>query len=295
MTSQRPTVLLIEDEPDYARVLQEMLVRETNPPLGVTSVDRLRAGLDHLAKGGIDVVLLDLFLPDSRGLDTFTRIHLHVPEIPIVVLTVYDDDAVALEAVRKGAQDYLLKGHVDGKMLSRVIRYAIERHRMQATLRSLSLLDDLTGLYNRRGFLTLGAQHVKLALRTNRGSLVMMADLDGLKQINDSFGHPEGDLALVRTAEILRGTFRTSDILGRIGGDEFAVLAIEARQDSGEVLMARLQENLVRYNAQPDLRYKLSISAGVATLDPEGTLSVEDLMARADAALYDQKRRQVKP
>lgn len=283
-------VLLIEDDPDYARGICDRLSSETSHLFDLECAGTLESGLEHLAKGGADLVLLDLILPDSKGLDTFARVYTQAPEVPIVVLTVFGDEALALEAVGKGAQDYLPKGQTDGKMLSRVIRYAIERHRMQAALRSLSLLDDLTGLYNRRGFMRLSEQHLKLARRTNRGSLLVFADVDHLKQINDTYGHKEGDAALIEAAGILKATFRTSDVIARIGGDEFAVLAIEARKDSGDVLASRLREKLRDRNAHKHHTYQLSLSVGVACLDPSAISSLEDLMVEADKALYEQKR-----
>ncbi|MBI2495958.1 MAG: diguanylate cyclase, partial [Candidatus Omnitrophica bacterium] len=219
MSDQRIRVLVVEDDAHYANLLTAALSGETARLFQVEWVETLQAGFAHLANGSTDAVLLDLFLPDSNGLDTFERVRMHAPEVPIVVLTVLDDDAVALEAVRQGAQDYLVKGQVPAERLSRVIGYAIERHRMQTILRSLSLVDELTHLYIRRGFLNLATQHLKLAQRTKRGLSLAFIDLDGLKQINDTLGHHEGDCALVETAEILKRTFRSSDIMARIGGD----------------------------------------------------------------------------
>jgi len=284
------TVLLIEDDPAYATLLRNLLSWESNPSFELECTDRLQAGLTRLSRGAADVILLDLSLPDSHGLDTFVQLQAQAPEIPIVVLTISNDDSMGLEAVRKGAQDYLVKGQEDAKMLARVLRYAIERHRMQSALRTLSLLDGLTGLYNRRGFLTLAEQHLKLAYRTQRGLLLVFADVDNLKQINDTYGHPEGDYALIKTGELLRTTFRTSDIAARIGGDEFAVIAIEARADSAEALINRFQTALRDYNTHTDRSYKLSVSIGAAYLDPHESASIESLMARADEALYSEKR-----
>lgn len=290
MSGQRIRVLVVEDDAIYANLLKAALSGETARIFQVEWAETLQAGLAHLANSSTDVVLLDLFLPDSNGLDTFERVRMHAPEVPIVVLTVLDDDAVALEAVRQGAQDYLVKGQVPAERLSRVIGYAIERHRMQTTLRSLSLVDELTQLYNRRGFLNLAAQHLKLAQRTKRGLSLAFIDLDGLKQINDTCGHHEGDLALVETAEILKRTFRSSDIMARLGGDEFAILAIEAQEDSGGRLARRLQDKVREHNAQQQRSHELSLSMGIAHLDPQSSSSVEGLMTRADQALYEQKR-----
>ena len=290
MTMKRINVLLIEDQPEDVNLFKEVLLHESGVTFFVQPVDRLVTGLERMAKDGADVILLDLFLPDSQGLDTFTKVHLQAPEVPIVVLTAIDDDALALQAVRSGAQDYVVKGETEGKVLSRIIRHAIERHRMQATLRSLSLLDELTGLYNRRGFSTLAKQHLKLAQRTQRGLIFFLGDVDGLKQINDTFGHQVGDLALTETAEVLRTSFRSSDIIARIGGDEFAIIAIEASKDSVEAITARVREQMRIAHTKKHLCYKLSLSLGAVYVDAERRCTVEELIAEADEALYKQKR-----
>jgi diguanylate cyclase (GGDEF)-like protein/PAS domain S-box-containing protein len=165
-----------------------------------------------------------------------------------------------------------------------------ERVRMEETLRALALIDDLTSLYNRRGFSTLGQQQLKAANRTKRRMVLLFADLDGLKQINDAFGHPEGDRALIEVANALRETFRESDIVARIGGDEFVVLAIETNGSPAEVLATRLQEDLKARNAREDRHYKLSLSMGLARYDPEHPCSIDELLAQADRAMYEQKR-----
>ena len=165
-----------------------------------------------------------------------------------------------------------------------------ERKRAEAAIHTLSLADELTGLYNRRGFLAFSKQHLNSVYRTNKGVVVVYADLDGLKGINDSFGHKEGDRALAKTAELLKETFRSSDILGRLGGDEFTALAAVEPDGGVEKLISRLQLKFARYNAQKLVPYKLSISIGVAQFTPEGAQSMEDLMAQADAAMYENKR-----
>jgi MinD-like ATPase involved in chromosome partitioning or flagellar assembly/CheY-like chemotaxis protein len=125
-------VLLIEDNPGDARLIQMMLAEARGAPFDIERADRLSTGLGRLATGGIDVVLLDLSLPDSQGLDTFARVHAQAPEVPIVLLTGLEDEELGVEAMREGAQDYLVKGQVDSRLLVRSMRYAIERHRMQA-------------------------------------------------------------------------------------------------------------------------------------------------------------------
>jgi diguanylate cyclase (GGDEF)-like protein/PAS domain S-box-containing protein len=165
-----------------------------------------------------------------------------------------------------------------------------ERVRMEETLRALALVDDLTGLYNRRGFFTLAEQQLKAAERAQRKMVLLFADFDRLKQINDAFGHAEGDRALIESANVLKETFRESDIIARIGGDEFVVLATETGGSPTEVLAARLQENLEARNLRRDRDYTLSLSLGLARYDPERPCSIDDLLIQADKAMYERKQ-----
>ena len=290
MTTDRIRVLLIEDDPDYARLVESQLCDQAGSPFRLEHADTLHKGLQRLAQGEPDVILLDLVLPESQGLETYARVYIQVPHIPVVVLTAFETEPVALEAVRNGAQDFVDKAQADRKRLTRAIQYAIERQRLQMTLRNLSLLDELTGLYNRRGFLRLASQQMKLADRTRRSSLLIAADLDGLKLINDQFGHPEGDRALTEAGRILKQAFRASDVAARVGGDEFMIFAIEARVDGQESIVARLQQRLEEANTKAPRPYPLSFSVGVVRVDPELILPLEELMAQADEALYEQKR-----
>ena len=166
-----------------------------------------------------------------------------------------------------------------------------ERKRAEAALQSLSLVDELTGLYNRRGFLAVTEQHVAAIRRDKKIPIVVYADLDGLKEISDSFGHHEGDRALANAAEILKETFRSSDILARLGGDEFIVLAAIAQDESAELLTGRLQEQFGISNTLNGRPYDLSVSVGVAHFEDGDRYSIEDLMAEADRAMYEDKRR----
>ena len=295
MNDKDVRVLLIEDSPGDARLIRETLAEVRGARFDFECVDRLSTGLERLAAGGIDVVLLDLGLPDSLGLDTFIKVRAQAVEVPIVVLTGLDDETLAVKALQKGAQEYLLKEDVNSGMLARALRYSIERHRLLAAIRSLSLVDDLTGVYNRRGFLTLAEQQLKLAHRMKKRLLLMYADLDGLKQINDTFGHQEGDMALIKVAEILKATFRASDIVARLAGDEFVVLVIETGGVRADAITARLQEKLEALIAREDRRYKLSLSMGVACYDPERSCSIDELLARADTLMYEHKQSKRNP
>jgi diguanylate cyclase (GGDEF)-like protein len=174
--------------------------------------------------------------------------------------------------------------------LQKTILCAVRQSLLDKELQSLALTDDLTGLYNRRAFLALATQQVKSMRRRGQCLLLFFVDVDQFKLINDSFGHREGDFALVRTAEALEKAFRDSDIVARLGGDEFAVLAPEATCQDQEVILRRLQRKVRDLNTERP-NYELSISVGVARFDPKRSTSVGELMEEADAAMYQEKRR----
>ncbi|MDP2959408.1 MAG: diguanylate cyclase [Longimicrobiales bacterium] len=289
---QRPIkVLLVESDRAYLDVLRERLGEvRSGAGVEVEWAEGVSQALARLNQGGIDAVLLDLDLPDSQGIVTFERTYAFAPDVPIIVLTNRDDESLAVSTVQGGAQDYLVKQELAGGLLARALRHAIERHRLLSALRSLSLIDDLTGLYNRRGFADLGEQYLKLARRTARGITVVFLDLDRFKTINDSLGHHIGDRALIKVAEILRATFRQSDIIGRLGGDEFAVLALEASGESAELLVDRLRERFREFNQVSREQYQLSVSIGMTRHDGDMRVRLEDLLAEADNAMYEEKR-----
>lgn len=174
--------------------------------------------------------------------------------------------------------------------LRRAAVWAVEKSLLDREIRSLAITDELTGFFNRRGFLAASAQQLKLAHRDRLNLLLFFCDLDNLKGINDSYGHREGDLALIRTADALEETFRESDLLARLGGDEFAVLAWEASLPDIKTILGRLAKNLDKANAD-ETEYKLSLSVGVGRYDPNFPVPLGELMATADAAMYKQKRR----
>jgi diguanylate cyclase (GGDEF)-like protein len=193
----------------------------------------------------------------------------------------------------KYLREVLKSGRPDPEIMSEALLLAVRcalKHSILERELSLALTDDLTGLHNRRGFMSLAAHQLKLARRNTQGALLFFADVDNLKYINDSYGHREGDLALMRAAAALGETFRDSDVLARFGGDEFAVLAIETTNQNQQAILRRMDESLAALNAD-ESRYQVRLSVGVARFDPLQALPLDELIVCADEAMYEQKRR----
>ena len=170
------------------------------------------------------------------------------------------------------------------------MRDVTEHMRSLERLRSLSNVDPLTGLLNRRGFIAAAQKQLSLAQRTKREMLLIFLDLDNLKQINDSQGHIEGDQGLIEAALILQKTFRQPDILCRYGGDEFSVLALEAVGGSGDTISTRLKNNIEEHNSRKREGKQISMSLGIANFNPEMPIPIEELIERADLRMYEDKR-----
>jgi diguanylate cyclase (GGDEF)-like protein/PAS domain S-box-containing protein len=160
-------------------------------------------------------------------------------------------------------------------------------------LRAMSLRDELTGLFNRRGFLEHARQLLRNAARSRREACVFFADLNGMKVINDSLGHEVGDRAIIATAKLLTGVFRDSDILARLGGDEFAIFAPECSSEDVRAICERLAAHLESLNRSAEEPFCLSISIGSSAFDPGTPTDLDTLMERADQQMYEQKRARV--
>ncbi|GAB4543756.1 MAG: hypothetical protein Fur0020_13270 [Thermodesulfovibrionia bacterium] len=164
-----------------------------------------------------------------------------------------------------------------------------DRKRMEEELRELSLTDELTGLLNRRGFFVHVEQYLKIVRRQKSGILMLYADLDNLKGINDRYGHREGDLALIQVARILKENYRESDIIARIGGDEFVVIPVGSSGDCIDIISSRLLKAVDAYNSRSQKGYRLSLSFGIACYDPQNPCSIDELLSSADKRMYENK------
>ena len=401
MNNKPMKVLLVEDNPGDARLIQEVLKEEASHRFTLQLVDRVSSAKELLAQDDFDLVLLDLSLPDSQGLESVRMLNTFSPHLPIIVLTGLEDDALALEAVQTGAQDYLVKDQIDRQQLLRAIVYAVERKqlysalqksearirlvieqnvdgmvvvdqqrvvrylnpasetllngkyatvigqpfgipwdvdqflelkipqthngmvtlevrtisidwedqpaylvslrdisarkRMEQNLLQMATHDHLTGLPNRLLLEDRLAGAIERARRGSKGNsnkwetAVMMLDLDDFKQVNDTFGHEQGDLLLCSVAFRLKHSVRKSDTVARLGGDEF-ILVLENMNgdDDHEMLANKILEQFTRPFQLEVGNVKISPSIGISIYSRDGEDS-ETLIRHADRAMYQAK------
>jgi diguanylate cyclase (GGDEF)-like protein len=281
-------VLLIEDNAGDARLIEEMIREDPAAPFALQLADCLSEGLERLSGGDTALVLLDLSLPDSMGLETFSRVYAHSPTVPIIVLTGNDDQTVALSAVKSGAQDYLVKSRLEHELLLRSMHYSIERKRYQVQLEHQANYDALTGLPN-RSLLHDRLRQAVYSQREKRAIAVVFMDLDHFKFVNDSLGHSTGDLLLKAMAERLRSVLREGDTVGRVGGDEFVLIL---NDQSNEEIIYRAMQRISATVSEPitidGKELHCSCSAGISIYPQDGR-DVDTLLKNADAAMYRAK------
>ena len=285
-------ILLVEDNPGDARFAQSIFDEQANDQLpGLRWVQSVAAALQMLdTEPGCAIVLLDLGLPDSQGLEGLDAIKARVSDVPIVVLSGHDSDELGLSAVVAGAQDYLVKGSFDGGLLTRALRYAAQRKRVEVALIARALHDELTGLPRRALLHDRLEGALKRCARDKSLGAILFVDLDHFKQLNDTHGHTAGDAVLRAVSKRLSGVVRDSDTVARLGGDEFVVLlpSVADPRDAlsvGEKLLSALAE----ITDVEGRAVVVSASIGVVCFSDASELA-DELIRRADGAMYLVKR-----
>lgn len=255
----------------------------------------------------IDDIYADARVPAEAYRPTFVRSMLMVPiraENPIGAIGDYwahrhhasDEEIRLLQALADttavAMENVLMYSRLEQKVEERtraLQNEVAERRRVEEALRQMAISDDLTGLLNRRGFFLQAEQELKIAHRNRNASLLVFADLDGLKSVNDTLGHDVGDRLIADAAQVLRQVFRDSDVIARIGGDEFVAFTLDAHDPA--VVRERLRRAVDRFNGQENRPYRMSLSVGVVDCDPETDCSLEQLIERADSAMYREKQK----
>lgn len=292
------SILLVEDEGLIARDLEDTLTRLGYRVSGIASegTEAIEMARDLHPQ----LVVMDVGLRgEVDGIEAACAIQEEAP-VPVIFLTGHTDTETLQRAVLTGPLGYLTKPFQEADLRS-AIEVAIHKHRsdiqrrereehLRRSAENLSLLDELTQLRNRRGFFELADEALKSVEREQQTMALFFMDLNGLKQINDTLGHMTGDDALRDTAEVLRRTFRGSDIVARIGGDEFVALAYLHSERDIDTLCSRLREHLCEFNASRQRPYEVDLSIGATLIDKSAGENLEEFIARADAAMYQEKR-----
>jgi len=280
-------ILLVDDDPGDCRLV-ELALKQSARELKFTiaTADHLADGLDRLQSNNIDLVLLDLGLPDSHGLETVDKVVGACPHIPIVVLTGLAGEEAGLDALRRGASDYLVKGEFRRDLLLRTIRYSLERKELEQQLVRLASHDPLTGILNRRMF----EEAIDRAVaRARRGtpSVLLLFDVDHFKLVNDTLGHAAGDEVLVGIVQLVQKQLRTEDILGRVGGDEFVALFEGSPLLEAKAIAERFCLVVEGFTFNRNLAISPTLSIGLVEID--GRQDSRTIMSQADAAMYKAK------
>src|SRR5262245_6195798 len=287
-TSHAPrNILLIEDNSADVNMLTA-IITSICPDIQILNALSVDEAFEKLSGRQFDAILLSV---DANVGESVKRVLEHM-ETPIVVLMSCANDSMGLEALHAGADDYLVKPGLNSDTLRHALQCAVARSNWKNDIYTLAVVDDLTGLYNRRGFMTLGEQQLSVARRTGVGVNLAFADLDALKSINDNFGHGEGDRALKNVAMILTNTFqRESDLIARIGGDEFAVLWIADASFEIETVRTSLKSALDAYIASEKLPYRFLVSVGLCQYHPNFSDPLTEMLSEGDRRMYEEKRR----
>jgi diguanylate cyclase (GGDEF)-like protein len=276
------SVLIVDDDEGLLEMFQTALSIEGYRCETAANVEK---ALDLIQNVAFDILVADIKMPGMTGLELTERAKKIRPDMAAIVMTAYIEEFSYDSAIEVGASDFIKKPFTVRELIAR-----IQHVKLQERLRSMSVTDELTDLYNRRGFFALAEQELKLANRLRRSVFLFYLDIDNLKDINDNYGHLEGDMMILETANILRRTFRQSDTISRIGGDEFVVILNGAKKADVDIVASRLQANLEDFNKQMNRGYKLSMSVGIAFYNPEEPASIDELLSQADKSMYENKK-----
>lgn len=280
-------VLLIESRAKSACTIQAML-EDCHDLFRREWTYSLAEAVEMLGEQTFDCIISNVMLSEGGGKEVIETLVTRAPTTPVIALIEQGTWELGRDMLAVGAQDFLIKDKLSPELLRKSILYSIERQRLMEDVRSLTTRDELTGLYNRRGFKQLSEHQLNMSKRSQRPATMLFVDLDNLKQVNDKQGHPVGDLAICETADILRKLLRTTDVIGRLGGDEFIVLMPDTANGAVENALVRLQEMLDERNV-PTAQYQLSASVGYVTYDGSGDYNIDSMIESACHLMYNNK------
>jgi diguanylate cyclase (GGDEF)-like protein len=278
---EKTRVLLVDDDIALLKLFKEAL--EVEGYICETASEG-KSALDLLKEGSFHFLITDVIMPGMKGFELTQKVKEIDPNIAIIIMTGFVDDFSFDRALESGASDFIKKPFTASELIMRM-----KHVEMQENLRIMSITDELTGLFNRRGFFPIAEQQLKLADRSGTSLILMFADIDKMKWINDKFGHKEGDAVLIDVSRAIKESFRDSDIFARLGGDEFAVLMVAGPDFDKEIVRGRLSKNVEAANKKRSGRYTATLSIGFVVFDPAHPCSLDELLSKADTDMYKQK------
>lgn len=270
-------ILAIEDDPVSAGLLQGCFNLEKSIPFQMEWALTLAAGLERLAEERFDIVLLDLTLPDSAAQETFRAVRDLATEHPVIIFSSNDDVEHAREAIRQGAQEYIVKGTINARVLVRAVIFAIERHHAQRILQNRVAKDQLTGLDNRTFFFSVAEKELEIARRRQSHHCLLLFRLTALEQLPVRLDPSCQNELLVAVAKAIQAQFRSSDLIARVDDTMFAVLALDSGRDGAGTVRERLIGRLDDFQVLG--------SVGISMFDPESEKTLRDLVREAQEAL----------
>lgn len=283
-------VLLIEDTESDADALAVQLEHDRRAEYSIERTRTLEEALKKISEQGYDAILMDWTLPDSTGIDSIQRLRAKTGA-SVIVLTEEADENLGLQVIKHGAQDFLQKKKYEEFEVAKAIQYAIERQAIQRQVEFLAYHDSLTSLPNRNLFFDRLSQTLADCERTGKSFAIHAMDLDGFKELNDTYGHAAGDDALIHVARRLLGVIRAKDTVARFGGDEFILLQTDvAKMSHAEIVANRLFNSMVEPMDIHGKSVNLGITVGVSIYPDHGT-DVETLLKKADQAMYEGKEK----
>jgi diguanylate cyclase (GGDEF)-like protein len=304
-------ILVVDDEESLRSMLSEVL---TDDGYEVTSAENGEQALEIFRKSPFPVVITDILMPGVNGIDLLQEIKKSFPDTQVIIMTSHASLETAINALRSGAYDYLVKPFEDLELISAVVNRAVEKiglieknnelieklekknrdlERVNDILKEMAIRDGLTGLYNHRYFHEALSMELLRSQRHDHIFSLLFMDLDKFKQYNDSHGHPEGDNLLRTFVQIVKSHLRGSDVIARYGGEEFVIILPETRKDLAVKVAESIRGEVADYpflgrETQPF--GMVTVSIGISTFPEDGS-DASSLLRCADRALYGAKQR----
>ncbi len=287
-------ILYVEDDIEDARLIVRSFDDEKSISYQITHSSTFADALLQLRQKKFGAILLDLNLPDGKGLEGIDDIKNINPDLPVVILTGYDDENTAIEALQKGAQEYIVKSHINNDIIKRVLQSSILRKKVEQSLKKQAYTDPLTGLPNRVAFEQTASKMIERAARWKNKEALLFLDLNKFKEINDTYGHEAGNAVLVETAARLQLTLRKSDMIARYAGDEFICYldsnnSPKINKDICQAVSQKIIEAVEKPIVFEGKKLFISVSIGIAIF-PDAGNDFDALLKKADAAMYQAKK-----